>query len=321
MFCVVAALFCIFFFTTTNASFSITLEASNNFCLTLDPNRAALLEEKREGEGEGEGEVGQGGGTSRYISGNFDAFETITPTGVSKVAASVAALQQTIGGTVTKHSLDNNGQADKTNVYEVLANEGSFMVDDSCTRKPEIDGYCYYEFCVHNGDAEVSRLVKKARSEVEGGSMDDDSTSGDDMSRGGVFLGDVKDTKVGFSFRVVRDGFNEEADGEGGGEGDKEGKGDGGDAAKEAVTLKKPPADRKLLKSLHASSLSLLESLRTLEDHQSYMRRREADHRDLTELTNSRIQFWTFAELMILVAVSATQVILLKRIFERKRRF
>jgi len=266
---------------------------------------------------------------TQFISGNFDVLEQAN----AKKPAEMDDSMQSVAGVLTRV---NDGEIG-TVEWSTINTEGSFMVDDKCLSASG----CYYEFCVHNGDEVVqwmlknraaeSRKRKKERDrEMEGGSMDDDASGverdgyGDDMYQGAEEdIGQVRDRKLGFSLRVVGD--NEEQRGSDGYEGEAE----GGDESEIVIKgeeqgrreTEMSSQDKKLLKSLHSSSLTLLESLRTMEDHQSYMRQRESAHRDLAELTNSRVQFYTFVELFCLVVVSAGQILFLQRFFERKRRF
>ena len=147
---------------------------------------------------------------------------------------------------------------------------------------------------------------------------------GDDMYRGEAEfgMGQVRERKIGFSYRVVRDGDDlTESEVKTDIGGDTGGTDDVADPPSAPLKKEYSEEDRRLLKSLHSSSLTLLENLRTLVDHQSYMRQREAAHRDLAELTNSRIQFYSFVELVALVLVSGAQIMFLQRFFEKKRRF
>ena len=61
-------------------------------------------------------------------------------------------------------------------------------------------------------------------------------------------------------------------------------------------------------------------SLKTMQDHQSYMRRRESDHRAVSEITNERVWKWTVAEAVVLVALSVYQIMYLRSFFETKKR-
>ncbi|GMI40465.1 hypothetical protein TeGR_g10817 [Tetraparma gracilis] len=66
-------------------------------------------------------------------------------------------------------------------------------------------------------------------------------------------------------------------------------------------------------------AVRLLESVRTLTDHQSYMRQRASDHRDLVEVTNSRVVNWRIGEGVFLLLMAGWQMWNLKRFFEQKR--
>ena len=52
---------------------------------------------------------------------------------------------------------------------------------------------------------------------------------------------------------------------------------------------------------------------------QRYMRTRERVHRDTTESTNARVQWWSVFETFVLFAMSLWQIVYLKRFFEVKR--
>jgi hypothetical protein len=77
----------------------------------------------------------------------------------------------------------------------------------------------------------------------------------------------------------------------------------------------------------HASTISrskeaareLYEVYETLSDHQRYMRQREIDHREVVEVTNSRVANWRIMEAVVLVGVCAWQCYFLKSSFEQKR--
>ena len=64
---------------------------------------------------------------------------------------------------------------------------------------------------------------------------------------------------------------------------------------------------------------SLADKMEVLQDHQLYIKSREALHRDIVENTFSLVMKWTLLESAILVLISLTQVFYLKRFFEKKR--
>ena len=66
-------------------------------------------------------------------------------------------------------------------------------------------------------------------------------------------------------------------------------------------------------------SLTLREKIALLEDHQSYMKRREASHRDVVEQTFGLVMKWTLLEAFVLGLVATLQVMYLKKFFETKR--
>jgi len=78
------------------------------------------------------------------------------------------------------------------------------------------------------------------------------------------------------------------------------------------------PDDSMTTKLLTASS-NLQIDLEALSDHQSYMRMREKDHRELSEKTFARVVRWTMLEALVLLIVAGGQVMYLRKFFERKR--
>jgi hypothetical protein len=66
-------------------------------------------------------------------------------------------------------------------------------------------------------------------------------------------------------------------------------------------------------------SAAVANELKTLVNHQDYMRMREADHRSLVEQTFSDVMTWTLAEASMVVFVAAGQVLYLRRFLEQKR--
>ena len=66
-------------------------------------------------------------------------------------------------------------------------------------------------------------------------------------------------------------------------------------------------------------STSLRESIELLQDHQSYMKRREASHRNVVEQTFGLVLKWTILEAFVLGLVATLQVLYLKKFFETKR--
>mmetsp|Transcript_8905 Transcript_8905/g.16206 ORF Transcript_8905/g.16206 Transcript_8905/m.16206 type:complete len:240 (-) Transcript_8905:921-1640(-) len=77
--------------------------------------------------------------------------------------------------------------------------------------------------------------------------------------------------------------------------------------------------DREEMQALLERSQSVLEDLEDLIDHQAYVRHREAAHREVAEHTFGSIWKWTFAQILILMAVSASQVFYIRCVFERRR--
>ena len=70
----------------------------------------------------------------------------------------------------------------------------------------------------------------------------------------------------------------------------------------------------------HHGLTTLLENLRTLNDHQSYMKTRFDDHRHIAEKTNTKIYKWTIFEGVCLVTVACAQIFALMKFFEKRRR-
>ena len=77
--------------------------------------------------------------------------------------------------------------------------------------------------------------------------------------------------------------------------------------------------DDRLTANLISMSDVLMEGLRTMSDHQEYMRGRENRHTTLAELTFHRIVQWTVLEAVVLIIISFGQVLYLKKFFEQKR--
>ncbi|KAI8974705.1 COPII-coated vesicle protein [Pilobolus umbonatus] len=63
----------------------------------------------------------------------------------------------------------------------------------------------------------------------------------------------------------------------------------------------------------------LAESIFAVKAEQEYIVVRERQHRDTAESTNSRVKWWSIAQLALLVSVCFWQVYYLKRFFEVKR--
>lgn len=71
---------------------------------------------------------------------------------------------------------------------------------------------------------------------------------------------------------------------------------------------KKDNGEAGSLKETKMNVMALLDVLKSIQDHQTYMRKNEKDHRDVTELTNERVYKWTIAEILIVVVVGVVQV-------------
>lgn len=107
---------------------------------------------------------------------------------------------------------------------------------------------------------------------------------------------DGRDRKMGVNFRAIEDSGGQE----------------GGEKGTEE--------ERRILKETEKEARAFLESLKTMQDHQSYMRRRESDHRAVSEITNERVWKWTIAEGVVLAALSIYQIMYLRSFFETKKR-
>eukprot|EP00978_Attheya_sp_CCMP212_P000435 scaffold877_cov57-Attheya_sp.AAC.10 len=64
---------------------------------------------------------------------------------------------------------------------------------------------------------------------------------------------------------------------------------------------------------------ALLEDLEELEDHQGYLRDREAAHSEIVEQTFAYIWAWTLLEAFVVCAISTSQVLYLRKFFETRR--
>ncbi|KAF7730585.1 p24 complex component [Apophysomyces ossiformis] len=63
----------------------------------------------------------------------------------------------------------------------------------------------------------------------------------------------------------------------------------------------------------------LADSIFAIKSEQEYIIVRERQHRNTAESTNSRVKWWSLAQVALLIAVCFWQVIYLKRFFEVKR--
>ncbi|KAI4586287.1 hypothetical protein MJG53_004074 [Ovis ammon polii x Ovis aries] len=66
-------------------------------------------------------------------------------------------------------------------------------------------------------------------------------------------------------------------------------------------------------------TLQFQEALKSVIDHQTHFRLREAQGRSSAEDLNTRVAYWLVREALILLAVSIAQVLLLKSFFSDKR--
>jgi len=72
-------------------------------------------------------------------------------------------------------------------------------------------------------------------------------------------------------------------------------------------------------KKLEALVAALEGKVQEISAQQSYATTREAVHRDTSETTNSRILWWTFLEVAVLVVLAGFQIYYLKSFFEVKQ--
>uniref|UniRef100_A0A7S1FVF3 GOLD domain-containing protein n=1 Tax=Corethron hystrix TaxID=216773 RepID=A0A7S1FVF3_9STRA len=79
--------------------------------------------------------------------------------------------------------------------------------------------------------------------------------------------------------------------------------------------------DESMTDQLIEASQNLMLDLEALSDHQSFMRSRERDHRELSEKIFARVVRWTLLEAVVLIVVSGGQVVYLRKFFEKRRRF
>jgi len=86
------------------------------------------------------------------------------------------------------------------------------------------------------------------------------------------------------------------------------------------TTVKGTADEEGSLDALLDVSEELNEGLLTLTDHQAYMRRREENHRRTLDSTRSRVLYWTVGETLVLLALSAWQILYIRAFFETKRR-
>eukprot|EP00562_Extubocellulus_spinifer_P031685 CAMPEP_0178713808 /NCGR_PEP_ID=MMETSP0699-20121125/19650_1 /TAXON_ID=265572 /ORGANISM="Extubocellulus spinifer, Strain CCMP396" /LENGTH=213 /DNA_ID=CAMNT_0020362725 /DNA_START=313 /DNA_END=954 /DNA_ORIENTATION=+ len=75
--------------------------------------------------------------------------------------------------------------------------------------------------------------------------------------------------------------------------------------------------DSRVMSNLIEMSEDLLDDFQDLNDHQAYLKVREAEHRDLTEKTYARIVRWTVLEALVLMSIAGGQVMYLKKFFEK----
>ena len=78
---------------------------------------------------------------------------------------------------------------------------------------------------------------------------------------------------------------------------------------------KEDSATQRLLNAAEQLSYKILD----LQNHQDYMRNREAAHRQVTEETFTYVVRWSLLEFAVLLGVAVAQIIALRVFFERKR--
>jgi p24 family protein beta-1 len=80
----------------------------------------------------------------------------------------------------------------------------------------------------------------------------------------------------------------------------------------------KPGAKVEDLTPLEQSIQQLKEGFNAVSDEQEYMRMRERVHRNTSESTNARVVWWSFFEVVVLLAMSLWQIFYVRRLFEVK---
>ncbi|KAJ4459356.1 putative copii-coated vesicle protein [Paratrimastix pyriformis] len=76
------------------------------------------------------------------------------------------------------------------------------------------------------------------------------------------------------------------------------------------------PKKPKEISELEKQVKRLSEGLTAIRNEQDYMRNRERTHRNTSESTNARVMWWAFAEIIVLIIVSISQILYLRRFFE-----
>lgn len=71
--------------------------------------------------------------------------------------------------------------------------------------------------------------------------------------------------------------------------------------------------------TLSPAIMQLADGISSIAAEEKYMRQREMVHRDTTESTNARVLWWSILETGSLVAMSAFQIVYLRRMFEVRR--
>ncbi|TRY64811.1 hypothetical protein DNTS_004412 [Danionella cerebrum] len=85
----------------------------------------------------------------------------------------------------------------------------------------------------------------------------------------------------------------------------------------QAVVFAKVRAVRQ--NEMESACVSIHEALRSVIDHQTHFRLREAQGRSRAEDLNTRVSFWSSGEALILMIVSVSQILLLRSFFSDRR--
>ncbi|KAJ6236297.1 transmembrane emp24 domain-containing protein a [Anaeramoeba flamelloides] len=78
-------------------------------------------------------------------------------------------------------------------------------------------------------------------------------------------------------------------------------------------------ATKEDLTPLENTILNLVDKISDVSSQQKYLKIREKVHRNTTESTNSRIFWWSFFELFLLVCASFSQILYVRRYFSKRR--
>jgi hypothetical protein len=298
-------------------AFTVNLESNTDFCLTINPSEGEHLRTLTKAEDKNNRQQQQQGGDAAgdregdetyansyppvlkltHLGGNYDL--------VVDDLGSQKARTEGFSAAVIKRLLSSSKSADadaaETSVLWQSTpgdSEGSFFINLQ-SGSEEVSSYDY-QFCVQNGITNPFGMWP-----------DENGLSPDRYKSGGRYQ--VGQIKVGFNFRGIGEDTMDEEEG-----GDDERDVEKVTAADSSTTkTDQHGSDLNLLKS---SLTELLESFRTLTDHNSYMRSREKSHRDLTEKTNTKVYWWTVVEGVVLGVICFGQVWRLRGFFEKRRK-